>query len=125
MVRKPRHKRPENIEGRVFGCSEKDPDAARGTIHYDKMRGISVVRCDDTVGFLIGAPVVLGRGSHKPKVHEEFSATGRYTFCCSLGGLFANVGLFLEFNVAKRVVFEHGRRASDVKWEDIKLLFSR
>ena len=119
MVRKPRHKCPENIEGRVFGCSEKDPDAARGAIHYDKMRGISVVRCDDTVGFLIGAPVVLGGGSHEGKVHVEFRAAGWDTFRRSFSGLFPNVGLFLGINVAKWVVFEHGRRPSDVYWHEV------
>ena len=45
-------------------------------------------------------------------------------FCCALGGLLADVDLVLELNKAKWVVVKYRRHAREVKWYDIKLLFS-
>ncbi len=61
----------------------------------------------NAIGVLVGASVVLTRRSHKPEVHEEFTAAFGVAFGRFSGGLLPDVGLFFEIDMSERVVFEN------------------
>ncbi len=69
--------------------------------------------------------VVLQRCTEKSKVHEELGAAAWDPFSQFVGGLFANIRLFLEVNTAEWVIFKFGWCAFNLVGEDIQLVFTR
>jgi hypothetical protein len=61
----------------------------------------------------------------KSKVHEELGAAAWDPFSQFVGGLFANIRLFLEVNTAEWVIFKFGWCAFNVVGKDIQLVFTR
>jgi hypothetical protein len=58
--------------------------------------------------------VILRRSAKETEVHEELGTTAGDPFCGLIGGLFANISLFLEVYVSERMIFKFGRCAINV-----------
>jgi hypothetical protein len=61
----------------------------------------------------------------KAKVHEELGSTAWDAFRRLVGQLLSNICLFLEVYAAEWVIFEAGKGALDMVWEDIQLVLTR
>jgi hypothetical protein len=119
------HECSKDIEWGVLAGCEEDPDSTGGSIYYNKVRGIPIVRDDDPVSRLVRACVVIGGGTYEPEIHVELRTTRRKAFRFAPSGLFADIRLFLEVEKSKRVVFENRWRSNDMKRENVQLMLAR
>ena len=84
------------IQRRFFRLCQEGPDSAGSAIDDYQMRGVSVVRSDNTISVLVGTFIVTGRSPHKREVHKEFCAACGNPFGNMLCRLLLDVGLFFE-----------------------------